>query len=42
MRLFRTRRADNDIVEIWSHVAADSETAADALLDRIEARIQLC
>lgn len=35
-RLFRTRRARQDLIEIWEHVAADHPAAADALLDHIE------
>jgi toxin ParE1/3/4 len=35
-RLFRTRRARQDLIEIWEHVAADNPAAADALLDRID------
>ena len=36
-RLTRTRRAEEDLIEIWTHVAADNPAAADRLLDRIEA-----
>ena len=35
-RLFRTRRARQDLIEIRDHVAADNPAAADALLDRID------
>ncbi len=35
-RLFRTRRARQDLIEIWEHIAADNPSAADALLDRID------
>jgi plasmid stabilization system protein ParE len=35
-RLVRTRRARQDLVEIWQYIAADNPTAADALLDRID------
>ena len=34
--LFRTRRARQDLIEIWEHVAADNPAAADALLDHID------
>ena len=34
--LRRTRRAEEDLIEIWLHVAEDNEAAADGLLDRIE------
>lgn len=36
----RTDRADEDLIEIWTHIAADSATAADRVLDAIEARWQ--
>jgi toxin ParE1/3/4 len=36
----RTSRAEDDLIEIWHYVAQDSPTAADRLLDRIEARCQ--
>lgn len=39
--LFRTARAEEDLIEIWSHIAFDSLAAADRLLDAIEARWQL-
>jgi toxin ParE1/3/4 len=35
-RLFRTRRARRDLIEIWEQIAADNPAAADALLDRID------
>lgn len=34
--LSRTERAEEDLIEIWTHVAADSPPAADRLLDRID------
>jgi len=34
--LFRSRRARQDLIDIWNHVAADNPDAADALLDRID------
>ena len=33
-------RSEEDLIAIWQHVARDSETAADRLLDRIETRWQ--
>jgi toxin ParE1/3/4 len=39
--LFRSARAEEDLIEIWSHIAFDSLAAADRLLDAIEARWQL-
>lgn len=35
-RLFRTRRARQDLIDIWGHIAADNPQAADAVLDRID------
>ena len=35
-RFVRTRRARQDLIEIWKYIAADNPTAADALLDRID------
>ena len=32
----RTRRARQDLIEIWSYIAADNQGAADKLLDRID------
>jgi plasmid stabilization system protein ParE len=34
-RLFRTRRARQDLLDIWDRVAADNAAAADVLLVRI-------
>jgi len=34
----RTRRADEDLIEIWHHIAIDNPAAADRMLDAIEAR----
>lgn len=36
--IVRTDRADEDLIEIWTYVAADNPAAADRLLDAIEAR----
>lgn len=35
--LVRSRRARQDLIEIWNHVAADDPAAADRLLDRLDA-----
>lgn len=37
-RCIRTRRARQDLVGIWRHIAADNLAAADGLLDRIDER----
>ncbi|MEO4000158.1 type II toxin-antitoxin system RelE/ParE family toxin [Mesorhizobium sp. CAU 1732] len=39
--LFRSAGAEEDLIEIWSHIAFDSLGAADRLLDAIEDRWQL-
>ncbi len=33
----RTARAEEDLIEIWLHIAADNPAAADRLLDRLGA-----
>jgi toxin ParE1/3/4 len=38
--IVRNARAEDDLIAIWQYIARDSETAADRLLDRIEARWQ--
>jgi toxin ParE1/3/4 len=39
-RLIRTRRARQDLVDIWRYIAQDNPAAADGLLDRIDAACQ--
>ncbi|NDK54223.1 type II toxin-antitoxin system RelE/ParE family toxin [Rhizobium laguerreae] len=36
--VIRTNRADEDLIEIWSYKAVDNISAADRVLDAIEAR----
>ncbi|WP_235776902.1 type II toxin-antitoxin system RelE/ParE family toxin [Pseudorhizobium marinum] len=36
--IIRTNRADEDLIEIWSYIAIDNKSAADRVLDAIEAR----
>ena len=36
--IIRTDRADEDLIDIWSYIAADNISAADRVLDAIEAR----
>lgn len=38
LSVFRTNRADEDLIEIWSYIAIDNISAADRVLDAIEAR----
>jgi toxin ParE1/3/4 len=40
-RFTRRPRAEADLLEIWLYVAQDSVSAADRLLDRIEAQCRL-
>ena len=35
-RITRRPRAGEDLIEIWTYVAGDDDTAADAVLDRID------
>lgn len=35
----RTPQAECDLIEIWDHIATDSEQSADGVLRRIETRI---
>lgn len=35
-RFTRTAQAEEDLIEIWTYVAADNVDAADRLLDRID------
>lgn len=41
MKAFKTSQAQEDLIGIWNNVALDNGTAADALLDRFEAKIKL-
>jgi toxin ParE1/3/4 len=40
-RVLRTRRARQDLIDIWRHIGNDDPAAADRLLDRIDARCAL-
>jgi toxin ParE1/3/4 len=37
----RSSRAENDLMEIWGHIAKDDPLAADRQLDRIDAACKL-
>lgn len=39
--LFVTRRADADLREIWRYIALDNPAAADRVLLRIDAKLQI-
>ena len=41
MRVALTPRAEEDLLEIWLHVAKDNPSAADRLIDEIMHRCQL-
>jgi toxin ParE1/3/4 len=38
--IIRRPRASADLIEIWEYIAADNMDAADALIDRIDAKFQ--
>lgn len=38
LSIIRTDRADEDLIEIWSCIAVENMSAADRVLDAIEAR----
>lgn len=40
-RIVRSPRARDDLIELWSHIAADNPSAADRMLDTIEAKLRL-
>lgn len=35
-KLFRTRRARQDLIDIWDHIESDNPAAGDTLFDRID------
>ena len=41
MILVRTKRARQDLIDIWLYVATEDQDAADAVLDGIDAKCQL-
>lgn len=41
MRVVRTEKAEEDLIEIWIDVAKEDERAADRLLDRLEQKTKL-
>ena len=40
-QITRTVQADEDIIEIWTYIAGDNLDAADALLDKFDAKLEL-
>lgn len=40
-RIIRSPDAEDDLLEIWSHIANDKPSAADPFLDKLEQRIEL-
>jgi toxin ParE1/3/4 len=41
MRIVRTARAEEDLIEIWTYIAKDNENAADRTLDALERKTRL-
>ncbi len=41
MRVVRTSRAEEDLIEVWVHIARDDPRAADRILDELERRTML-
>ncbi len=41
MRVIRTLRAEEDLIEVWMHIARDDPRAADRVLDALERRTML-
>jgi toxin ParE1/3/4 len=41
MRVVRTARAEEDLIEIWSYIATDDERAAARILDALERKTSL-
>ena len=41
MRLRRTRRAEQDLIEVWRRIAKDDPKAADRILDELEKMTKL-
>ena len=41
LRIVRTDRADEDLIDIWTYIALDNERAADRVLDVLERKTRL-
>jgi toxin ParE1/3/4 len=41
LRVIRTLRAEEDLIEVWTHIARDDTRAADRTLDELERRTLL-
>ncbi|HEY8033156.1 MAG TPA: type II toxin-antitoxin system RelE/ParE family toxin [Methylocella sp.] len=41
MRIARTARAEEDLIDIWTYIASDNERAADRVLDALERKTNL-
>lgn len=41
MRIVRTARAEEDLIDIWTYIALDDERAADRVLDELERKTTL-
>lgn len=40
-RILRTLRSKQDYVDIWSYIAADNQAAADRLIEKLDAALDL-
>lgn len=40
-RIRRLKRAEDDLLDLWTYIAQDDAAAADRLLDRIQAKLDL-
>jgi toxin ParE1/3/4 len=41
VRIVRTARAEQDLIDIWTYIALDNERAADRVLDALERKTRL-
>jgi toxin ParE1/3/4 len=41
VRVVKTETAQEDLIEIWANIAADSEPSADRFLDQVGAKLDL-
>ena len=41
VRIIRTARAKEDLIEIWTYISLDNEQAADRVLDALERKTRL-
>lgn len=41
MRIVRTARAEEDLIEIWIYIARDNQRAADQILDELDKKTRI-